>query len=219
MDMTPLHDAVRLMDENGNPVQMMVLVINHPEAITLADPADGNFTALFHAVLRGRQSLVEVLIALGADIRAVTADQCSVIHAAIASWDYKMVKLFLSMLGAEASTTVWQGMHLVLFACRYFRLDHPFRLQGFLVVEALLKHVGSGFVNERDETGATALHYAAFKGLPEVTCLLLRHGANPLLATHNGRTPRDLAASEDQREVVRLLEVSGKRLCLSLYDT
>jgi ankyrin repeat protein len=220
VDWEVFYHAVRLI-ETEDAAYLDNFLVQHPLLIRVADSGANNFTLLFYAVLRGRPSHVELLLARGADIRAVTTDKLSIAHEAVKTFDCAMIKLVLSKLGAEASTTVWRGMHLVPYASRHFPLDPAMRSQALLAMTALLQHVGCVHVNERDDGNATALHWAAHHGLPELTRLLMKHGANPRVAYPDGTTPRDVAReeeeeSEDHREVVRLLEVSGKRLCASL---
>ena len=59
-------------------------------------------------------------------------------------------------------------------------------------VKALLN--AEADVNTQDSSGATALHYAAYKGYPAVTQLLLTSGASASVTNYKGSTPLDLVA-------------------------
>ena len=62
------------------------------------------------------------------------------------------------------------------------------------------------FVVRWEEQKETALHHAAFHGLPELVALLVEHGADVNAARFNGSTPLDCAAG---RKVRRVLEELG----------
>ena len=50
--------------------------------------------------------------------------------------------------------------------------------QGDLEGVKTILQSNAGFINEKDEEGATALHYAAFGGHRKIAQFLLEHGAN-----------------------------------------
>jgi uncharacterized protein len=57
-------------------------------------------------------------------------------------------------------------------------------------------------VNGRGEGGFTALHSAAQNGDEELARLLLERGADPAIATTEGKRPADFAESESLRELL-----------------
>ena len=61
-------------------------------------------------------------------------------------------------------------------------------------------------VNARDESGSTALHYAAQSGLKRCVEYLLAHGADPYAENKSALTPFDLARCKNHHEVALLLE-------------
>ena len=61
-------------------------------------------------------------------------------------------------------------------------------------------------VNARDDSGSTALHYAAQSGLKRCVEYLLAHGADPYAENKSGLTPFDLARVKNHHEVALLLE-------------
>eukprot|EP00736_Rhodelphis_marinus_P003799 Rmarinus@m.10793 len=60
--------------------------------------------------------------------------------------------------------------------------------------------------NEPDDTGCTALHYAAERGLQEAIVRLLFHAASPFVRNNSGQTPADLAASSGFEDIALHLE-------------
>ncbi|MHB9131866.1 MAG: ankyrin repeat domain-containing protein [Armatimonadota bacterium] len=72
------------------------------------------------------------------------------------------------------------------------------------VVEALLNHGADA--NVQNDKGMTALHLATNLGHQHIVLLLLAHGANPKLTDKYGRTPRDIARVNGDREMLQLLD-------------
>jgi len=73
------------------------------------------------------------------------------------------------------------------------------------VVEVILvtnKKEAQAIINRKNHIGDTALHKASFRGHDEVVKLLLKNGADPLITNNDGKTPLDLAKSE---EVISIL--------------
>lgn len=61
----------------------------------------------------------------------------------------------------------------------------------------MLALVHAGFdVNGQDDEGETPLHWAAFVGAEWTTMFLLRHGANPMIASYNGEQPLQTAKAK-----------------------
>ena len=63
-------------------------------------------------------------------------------------------------------------------------------------VEAVI--AAGAAVDGRDDTGNTALHWAAYKGFPEVARLLVSYGANAARKNAQGQTPVQVAERRKQ---------------------
>ncbi|MFH1116297.1 MAG: ankyrin repeat domain-containing protein, partial [Pseudomonadota bacterium] len=61
-------------------------------------------------------------------------------------------------------------------------------------------------VNARNETGKTAVMFAASEGQPEVVETLLKAGADPDLKDKDGDTAASLAKKKGHYDVVSILE-------------
>ncbi|MBI3441113.1 MAG: ankyrin repeat domain-containing protein [Proteobacteria bacterium] len=65
-------------------------------------------------------------------------------------------------------------------------------------------------IDDQDDDGLTALHYAALWGFTENVNLLLKAGANPLSKNKHDETPLALAIKNGKIEAVVLLEKAEK---------
>jgi ankyrin repeat protein len=73
------------------------------------------------------------------------------------------------------------------------------------VVRVLLQHMGGEGLDDWDEGGNTALHYAAAGGLQGMAADLLRHGAQPMSRDETGYVPLMCAAARGHLPVVQML--------------
>lgn len=64
-------------------------------------------------------------------------------------------------------------------------------------------------VNSADESGSTALHFAADRGQQEAVQLLLDAGADVNTQDHDGQTPLHYAAACGQQKVGSTVGLSG----------
>ncbi|WP_161607145.1 ankyrin repeat domain-containing protein [Myxococcus xanthus] len=76
-------------------------------------------------------------------------------------------------------------------------------------VQSILQLRPEQDVNPRDDSGATALFLAAWRGLSASVSALLERGANPDLADEGGNTPLHTAARNGHGEVIELLLAAG----------
>ena len=190
LDITPVEHAVA-----GGQASALRLILGH-----VADPLAGHVRALRGAVAQGSMTMVELLLAHGADATRIGVGRW-VLHPGLAA-------LLASRGAAIDSSGSWIGA-----SCtgNQGRKDDP------EYVRALLHHGASA--NDRragDPVGATgvralnatALHYAARAGFLRSIEVLLDHGADPDARDSNGRTPLDWleqAAPSVPRAAVRNL--------------
>jgi ankyrin repeat protein len=78
------------------------------------------------------------------------------------------------------------------------------------IVAALLAH--GARVNDRDESGATALMYAVVHGLPLITQVLITNGADVNARSRDGGTVLSLASSTESPEIEAILASAGARV-------
>lgn len=196
LDITPVDHAVA-----GGQAPALRLILDH-----VGHPLPGYVRALRGAAAQGSTTMVELLLAHGADATRIGVGRW-VLHPGLAP-------LLASHGAAIDSSGSWIGA-----SCtgNQGRKDDP------EYVRALLHHGAS--VNDRrtgDPEGttgvralnATALHYAARAGFLRTIEVLIDHGADPDARDGQGRTPLDWleqAAPSVSRAAVRNLIAPGRR--------
>jgi ankyrin repeat protein len=153
-------------------------------------------TPLFWAAVYGRQAIVELLLARGADPRSSSA-LGTVLHGAIAGGNPEVIRLLVAT-GADANGGGEAGIPPLVMAVRRGRLP---------VIETLLDAGAS--TGGIDRMGNTALLMAASYGLEPVVRLLVSKQAGVNTANFRGATPLDVARREGHNGVTAYLEAQG----------
>jgi ankyrin repeat protein len=136
-------------------------------------------TPLVVAILSQELGVVQLLIARGADIHARGRFNCTALHWA-ARINPEVTRLLLSK-GAQASVLDDENRTPLIEAS----------IQGHVgVVPLLVQHMGGQGLDQPDNEGRTALHWAARLGNEEVVRCLLLAGCDPAIRDKKGRTPR-----------------------------
>ncbi len=142
------------------------------------------------AAQASRMDLLELLVAHGADVRAVDTGIF------IVASDLHIMRYLLDH-GASATQLGKNGYTPLLYITRTDKSEAPEK------VELLLAYGAS--VNDTGPKGKTALHSAAAAGHTRVIKLLLAHGASVTSVDEQGHTPLDLARSAGKTAAVELL--------------
>jgi ankyrin repeat protein len=117
-----------------------------------------------------------------------------ILHCAAEGGSEEVVKFLLDQ-GGEADIDC-DGKTPLHYACSSGHVG---------VVELLLQHLGMQALEERDERGRTAVHFAVVGKKEEVLALLLSKGAQAGVADDSGTTPFMKACEAGRLGVVRLL--------------
>ncbi|KAI6661640.1 hypothetical protein LOD99_13513 [Oopsacas minuta] len=89
------------------------------------------------------------------------------------------------------------GRSALAYCCRHSSPDH------MTCLEILLQHNAS--MDQRDNDGITALHWAAYTGNADAVLSLLKHGASISITDKTGRSPLHMATQSDNPRVLQLL--------------
>jgi ankyrin repeat protein len=180
--------------EEGNEQEVLRLLDAHPALVETAD-ADG-MTVLALAAEHNQLGMVKLLVRRGANINATGAMDMTALHFA-AQAGYEEIVAFLLDEGAQLNITDTWGMTPLILASMSGHLG---------VVRRLAQHMGTQELDESDEDGRTALHWAIANGHEEMVAFLLSKGAQASTWDHDvGETPFIRASMHGQIGVVRLL--------------
>jgi hemoglobin len=183
LDITPVHHAVA----GGRPEALRALLAR------ITEPLAGPARALRGAAEQGDATMVELLVARGADATRIGAGR----------W---VESPTIAPLLAERSASIGRSGAWIGLSCtgNQGRKDDP------AFVRALLDH-GARATDERVANGvrASALHFAVKAGFAKTIEVLLERGADPEAHDSKGRTPldwlEDAAKSVDKAAVRRAL--------------
>lgn len=203
----------------GDVPAVQALLARQPEASGARDP-DG-VSALMQAIYRGDDDMVEAIRAsappldvfeaaalgeaemISGDVDVVSPDGFTPLHFAVMSGRVEAVRAVLR-LGADPNALSEHRFIKVrpLHTATAGEIS-PAKPE---VVRALLD-AGADPNGRTGEGGATPLHNAAESGSRELIAVLLEHGADAKLALDDGRTPAELAATEELATVLRAAPV------------
>jgi ankyrin repeat protein len=187
-------------------------------------------TALHYAAWCGNQELVSFLLGQGAQADSRDADGSTPFMLACGGGQMDVVKVLLQHVGAEAlQETGVRGRTALHYAAMWGRRETvtfllgqgaqansrdedsatPFTLacakDHVGVARVFLEHMGPEALQETDNEGRTALHYAAFWGHEETVTFLVGQGAQANSGDEIGCTPFLMACEKGRTGVVQVL--------------
>jgi ankyrin repeat protein len=213
-DVTPLHIASGSVESDMEEIQRMMPRVERTEAESV--------TTLLSRADTGRQRIMELLLANGADVNARDDIGGTPLHRAI--WD-KSVAALLIANGAEVNARSEVGatpLHLAVYdgrteVCKLLLangadVDSRLVSGGWtpLMGAAEMNHadiirllIANGAdVNARANDGGIILHYIARVGAKEETArLLIASGADVNARNNIGQTPLDVARAHDRSSI------------------
>jgi ankyrin repeat protein len=190
------YDAIIFASIRNMPEVVKVL-IDFGVDVNLRSKNYDSWIALHWAVEGGNLSVLQVLIAAGADVNLTDDDGRTALSLAASSEHLPVVQALIAA-GANVNLTDddgWSALHWAGAA-------------GYLpVVQALI--AAGAVVDLTDECGRTALHLAATAGNLAVVQALIAAGADVNLTDEGGMTALSLAASSEHLPVVQALIAAG----------
>ena len=202
---TPFHDAVESSDYFISVKIRLDLILefggvantsNHRGQTALHKVASLSNADSDHYAYRGVADLIDFLLqqSLGLDLHARDNKGIMAIHCAATTSEVNTWKFIQA--GADLQARANDGRSPLHFAAGAAQSN----VVGFLCKQYREK---SWTVDQKDETGRTALHYAAFSGNSECVYHLLQSGANPNIKDKQGLTPLHVTA-EHQIDIIKL---------------
>jgi ankyrin repeat protein/L-ascorbate metabolism protein UlaG (beta-lactamase superfamily) len=189
-----IHDAVRA----GDLAQIKALVAKDPKAVNAVDELGQ--TPLLLAAAGGHKDVVDLLIAKGADVKAVCRDGRNLLHSAAAGG---LVDLMERLVRAGFPV---DGPD------RYGRTPLLKAAEGGSDTAAEFLLSRGANVMSRDYYDQTPLHEAAFSGNLRLLDILVKHGADVNALNREGSTPLLYVSQAGRAEVIDWLLEHGARL-------
>ncbi|KAK2763320.1 phosphate system positive regulatory protein pho81 [Arachnomyces sp. PD_36] len=184
---TPL---MRVSSSVVNPVSCANMLFSHGAEVNAGDY--GGRTALHYAAERGSDTVVDLLLARGADIQANNA-QAQPLFDAVKGGNMKIVRTLLEAGSAINTRNSWGETPL-----------HRAAFEGSIEIIKYLIDAGVE-TNAKSKTDATALHRAAEGGHKEIIQLLSGIGLEINARNTYGWTPLIFAARSGSISAVRML--------------
>lgn len=182
---------IRAMENNDWHIVQMLLERGGPD---LEATAPAGETALYTAVSKGDEKLVELLLKRGADVRAKPPGGEPVLYKATSKGFSEIVRMILESDHIDVDATPPGGSPSLYRAYE----------KGYSQLVELLLKKGSN-PNLKPPGGATAMYKAAAKGDSSTTRMMLEYGADPDATPPGGNTALYNAASKGQEEIARVL--------------
>ena len=153
-------------------------------------------TALYEAILKGREDIIELLFDCCTNLDRLSDVWC-LFHDTVESGKQKIVGLFLKK-GIDINVRDKDGRTALHKA-----------VLGESIVRANMLLAHGADVNIKDKNNHTALHIAASRNVPELVTLLIENGAEIREKDDDGHTPLYLAVQNGDELVVWQLVLQG----------
>jgi ankyrin repeat protein len=189
--------ALRLIEASKNGDARTVRALLEQHAPVTAVEADGS-TALHAAVRFDHLEIADLLIAAGANVKAVTRYNITPLSLACSNGNVAMIERLLKA-GADAGSASEQGQTVLMTAALTGKVD---------ALKALLAH-GAQVNTKEPNKGQTALMWAASEGNTAAAEMLIEFGADIKAKSKGGFTPLLFAVRNGHKQTVQALLAHG----------
>ncbi|XP_062513799.1 uncharacterized protein LOC134189518 isoform X2 [Corticium candelabrum] len=172
----PLHWAT-----NNSSSKVLTYLLDKVIDVNLNVRDRAEMTPLMWAAYNSQSAHVQALLERGTDVSLVDIDGMAAIHWSVYKNDTSCLKLLLTQ--ESSCFRDYKGKTVIHCAAEL----------GSASCIAIIMAVRPTSVDDTDNDGRTALHWAAACEKPEVIRTLLAGQGNPNLCDHNGYTPYDIA--------------------------
>nr|XP_034311437.1 transient receptor potential cation channel subfamily A member 1 isoform X1 [Crassostrea gigas] len=183
----------------GNVTELQQILNNDPSRINAQDTR--GWSPTHHAASRGFTDVISYISSKGGDINLQDREGNTPLHVAVEKGQQTAIETLID-LGADTSLLNFAKMAPVHLAVDLGLLE-PLRT-------ILIKDKTSAILP--GETGATPLHYCAYKDRDECAKLLLEHGAKPCKSCDDGFYPIHAAATRASDKTLEVLIKHVERL-------
>jgi len=194
-DASKLSGTIHYAAANGDLALAQKLLNDNP-ALVSSRTRDYGETPLFFAAKNGHADVAELLIAKGADVKAVSYLDWTPLLDAVEGGSKEVVELLISK---GADITAPNGSASALFVAVTAHHEN--------VAELLVAHGAD--VNARDYNGDTPLHEAATRGGADIARFLLANKAAVDAKDRFGTTPLINAVRSGKKDIAEMLLASG----------
>ena len=182
----------------SNMLDMIDTLVSKGADLNMINSSNGE-TALHLAVRNGLYEVCEKLINYGADITIFDKQGRNVLHTAVGSNQYAIIKLLFLKFGDKIDIDVKTNDNIgesgLISASRNHFND---------IIKLLISY--NVTINSTDNNGQSALHWCAKVNNCQGAILLLENGANINLQDENEKTPLSVAIDElNTNEIIQLL--------------
>ena len=175
---------------NGDLITIHNLLTIHPELIN-----GPSVSPLMWASFYGYTNIVKFLLSRNADPNHLDDKDGNALHAVCTAGHINIFEMLIKA-GANPTQRTVYGYSPLITASQW----------GHLELVKLLICIEGVNINECDNKGNTACHWATYHNHIIVVHYLLNQGVNPEIQCHNGLTPIDIAKYKKNSICIRLLQ-------------
>lgn len=197
---------------NNNPLPFLLLLQKKDDSVNILDKDGNGYNAFHYLLMSGNYTLIKFLIAHTPEFLTQTTSKSQTnLMIAVNQRNYSVFNLVLNNSTEDFNSKDAYGFTVFLYAARNNSIVIFFRLLNTHMNQLFSKGLSMGEVfdqspvsnNERDNSGCTLLHWAAYRDSLFLLKLMFRFHADFSETDKEGRTPFERAT---QNNAVRCIQ-------------